>query len=214
MATTDPSLSNLAQSTLAIYERQAHSFDQLRSRDGREQAWIDRWLGLLPPASTLLDLGCGSGDPLAASLLARGHQVTGVDGAAAMLAIARDRYPTGHWLQADMRTMKLDTRFDGILAWNSSFHLDPDDQRALIPRLATHLAPGGAILMTVGPQAGEVMGTVGDESVYHASLAPETYRELLAAHHITVVAFVPEDPNCHGHSVLLAQHQPKQLLQT
>ena len=67
------------------------------------------------------------------------------------------------------------------------------------------LAPGGRLLLSVGPKAGEVTGTVEGAPVYHASLDAEDYRAILAAAGAPVETFVPEDPSCDYHSVLLAR---------
>jgi hypothetical protein len=40
-----------------------------------------------------------------------------------MIALARDRMPEQEWIVADMRRLALGRRFDGILAWDSYFHL-------------------------------------------------------------------------------------------
>jgi hypothetical protein len=41
---------------------------------------------------------------------------------------------------ADMRSLALDTRFDGILARDSYFFLTPDDQRRMSDVFARHAA--------------------------------------------------------------------------
>ncbi|MDF2997171.1 MAG: hypothetical protein K0R27_2808 [Xanthobacteraceae bacterium] len=51
-----------------------------------EGPWLDRFCNLMPSASAVLDIGCGSGLPIASELIRRGFEVTGVDGAATMLA--------------------------------------------------------------------------------------------------------------------------------
>src|SRR5690606_16926928 len=164
----------------------------------------DRFRALLPPGGRILDVGCGAGEPIAAYLAQAGHPVTGVDFAAPMLAIARRRLPRGDWRCADMRTLALSERFAGVVGWDSFFHLTADEQRGTLPRLAAHLAPGGALLLTVGPHAGEVTGRVGGDRVYHASLSPAEYERILAGLGLAIVRFVPEDPACGGRSVLLA----------
>ncbi len=58
--------------------------------------------------------------------------------------------------------------------------------------------------MTVGPADSEVLGTVGGEAVYHASLSPDGYARLLDASGLRIEAFVPEDAACAGHTVLFA----------
>ena len=204
MVDDDAELAALAAQTLAIYQRQAAHFDADRNPGLVERAWLERWLATVPAGGHLLDLGCGTGAPIARHLLGLGYRVTGVDGCAAMLERARDRLPTATWIHTDMRALDLAQRFDGIVAWDSVFHLPPDDQRALVPRLARHLVPGGALMLTVGPAAGEVVGRVGDEAVYHASLDPDDYRALFAQHGLQVVHFVTEDATCGGHSIVVA----------
>ena len=187
-----------------VYEANAAAWDARRSRALFERGWLDRFLAPLRPGAPVLDLGCGGGEPIARYLIERGFAVTGLDFAPAMLGIARARFPDHRWIEADMRDLDLEERFAGILGWDSFFHLTPDEQRALIPRLARHLEPGGTLLLTVGPEASEPIGQVEGEPVYHASLSPSEYRDRLAAAGLTVAAFAPEDAQAHGHSVLLA----------
>jgi ubiquinone/menaquinone biosynthesis C-methylase UbiE len=195
----------LASDTRAVYERNAQAFDRHRGRTLIERAWLDRFLALVPPRETILDLGCGTGEPIARYLIETGHAVLGADFAAPMLEIARQRLPEAAWVHADMRQLDLGRRFGGIVAWDSFFHLTRDEQRAVIPKLARHLLPQGALLLTVGPGDGEVTGTVEGESVYHASLSLEEYEKVLRGGGLAIVDFVAEDPGCGFHSVLLAK---------
>jgi len=188
----------------AVYEANAERWDAERSRHLFEGAWLDRFLAHLPKGGAVLDLGCGSGEPIACHLIAQGCAVTGVDFSPAMLALARQRFPNATWIEADMRSLDLGIRFAGIIAWDSFFHLDRDEQRELIPRLVRHLLPGGALLVTVGPEDGEAIGRVGDGAVFHASLSPAEYAERLDAVGLRIERFVANDPDCGGHSVMLA----------
>lgn len=198
-------LAALAAQTGEIYERNAERFDRERPRIFFEQPWIDRFASALPAGGRVLDLGCGAGEPIAGALIDAGFALTGFDIAPAMLALARRRFPGAGWVQGDMRTLALGGTFDGIIGWDSFFHLTQDEQRATLPRIARHLAPGGVLLLTVGPEAGEVTGHVGDDRVFHASLAEAEYRTILGASGITITAFVREDPGCDYHSLLLAR---------
>ncbi|MDJ1018416.1 MAG: methyltransferase domain-containing protein [Paracoccaceae bacterium] len=192
-------------STREVYERQAESYDAARSRAFFEARWLTAFGDALPRGGRVLDLGCGAGQPIAAWLIAEGFQLIGADFSEAMLALARARWPNGDWRVADMRALDFPDRFDGIVAWDSFFHLTPDEQRDCIPDLARHLAPGGRLLVTVGPKAGEVTGTVGGETVYHASLSPAEYAQRLEDAGLRMTAFVAEDPGCDLHTILMAQ---------
>lgn len=193
----------------ATYARQAAAWDRGRSRAFFERGWLERAAAGLAPGAAVLDLGCGAGEPVAGWMIAQGHALTGVDLTEEMLAIARARFPGADWIRADMRGLALGRRFDLIVAWDSFFHLAPGAQRAMFPVFAAHLAPGGRLLFTSGPAAGEVWGRVGDEAVYHASLAPEDYAALIASNGMDLRAFIAEDHECGGHSVWLARRRDR-----
>jgi hypothetical protein len=70
---------------------------------------------------------------------------------------------------------------------------------------AAHAGPTAALMFTSGPAHGEALGRFEGETLYHASLAQEEYRALLAARGFEVVAFVAEDPQSNGDTVWLAR---------
>ncbi|MEM7718614.1 MAG: class I SAM-dependent methyltransferase [Pseudomonadota bacterium] len=201
-------MTDLSAQTKAIYDRQAEAYDSARSRAFFEARWLARFGDGLPRNGRVLDLGCGTGKPIAAWLINEGFRLTGMDFSAKMLDIARGRWPDGDWREGDMRHLSLGLAFDGIIGWNSFYHLTPDEQRATLPRLADHLAPGGRLLVTVGARAGEVTGTVGEETVYHASLSPAEYTAALEDCGLLLTAFVAEDPGCQNHTILMAKKEP------
>lgn len=190
-----------------LYERHAEAWAglRLRTRGLQERGWLERFRAVLPPGGSVLDIGCGAGAPIAAWLAGQGFAVTGVDSSPAMIAMFRARLPSETGLVADMRRLVLGRRFDGLLAWDSFFHLDHDDQRRMFPVFRAHAAPGAALMFTSGPAHGEAMGVLEGEPLYHASLSPEEYRALLDGQGFDVVAHAAEDPDCGGHTVWLAR---------
>ncbi len=191
--------------TRAVYEDKADAFDKARSRALFEARWLARFTAALPQGAHILDLGCGTGEPIARWFLAEGFKVTGADYAEPMLDIARQRWPDGDWRQADMRALDLGQTFDGIICWNSFFHLTMDEQRACIPRLAEHLKPDGSLMLTVGPREGDVTGTVAGETVFHSSLSPAEYATILQDNGLRLTGFLAEDPETQAHTVLMAR---------
>lgn len=191
-----------------VYERQARTWDDQRSRALFERGWLDRLLAFTRPGDTVLDVGCGTGDPIARYIIDKGRRVVGVDFAASMLDIARVRFPNERWILADMRELDLGETFGAVIAWDSFFHLTADEQREVLPRLAAHVSPGGGLLVTVGPREGEAWGQVGGDPVFHASLSIEEYTGILDAAGLRLETFVPDDPSCARHSVLLAAAGP------
>jgi SAM-dependent methyltransferase len=191
-----------------FYERFASEWDRDRSKPGHglmERRYLDELTSKLSPGARILDLGCGTGEPMARDLNASSFDVTGVDAAPAMIAICRKRFPESTWIEADMRTLALGRRFDAIIAWDSFFHLNQDEQRAMFPILQRHVAPAGLLLFTSGPEAGAAIGTMYGEALFHASLAPDEYQRLLGSSGFQVLRHVIEDPTCGKHTIWLAQ---------
>lgn len=187
-----------------LYTRHATAWDTTRGRGTMERAWLDRFLDLVPMNGSVLDIGCGGGQPIAEYVMSKGRQLMGVDTSPPLVSLCRQRFPGAQFHVADMRTLSLATVFDGLLAWDSFFHLDADDQRTMFPIFARHAAPGAALMFTSGPAAGEAIGVFEGEPLYHASLDPAEYRELLAGNGFTVSAMVTEDESCGRHTVWLA----------
>jgi SAM-dependent methyltransferase len=187
-----------------LYQENAAAFDEMRGRSLFEKPWLDRFASLLPAGGTILDIGCGMGEPIAAYLISRGFRLTGCDSSPAMIALCRERFPNQEWIVGDMRALDLGRRFDGLIAWHSSFHLTQDDQRALFPRFAAHSAPGGHLMFTSGEDEGVRIGEWMGEPLYHASLAPDDYRRLLRENGFDVVDCRLRDPECGGATVWIA----------
>ena len=194
-----------ADNIVGLYDRNAALWDAARGRSLFEAAWLDRFLALVPDDGAILDIGCGSGEPIARHLVGRGYRVTGIDSSENLIALCRERMPRQAWRVADMRGLSLDERFHGLIAWDSFFHLTADDQRAMFPIFHAHARPGAVLMFTSGPAHGEAMGEFGGEPLFHASLDPGEYRILLAANDFEVVDFRPEDTDCGGHTVWLAR---------
>lgn len=191
----------------ALYERHATAWDSERGKQLFERGWLDRFQALLPQKAAVLDLGCGSGEPMAQYLNKSGYAVTGVDSSATMIGLCSARLPQATWIVADMRDLHLGRHFAGVIAWDSFFHLTQDDQRRMFSVFRDHVGPDGALMFTSGPAAGEAIGAYRGEPLYHASLDPAEYEALLDAHGFNVVRHVVEDPDCGGHTVWLAQRR-------
>ncbi|HVX56189.1 MAG TPA: class I SAM-dependent methyltransferase [Candidatus Saccharimonadales bacterium] len=196
-----------AERIIEIYERHADAWVDARLREGRfyERGWLDRFCALVSPGGPVLDMGCGAGEPIARYVSEHGHAVTGVDSSPAMIAKFRARLPGEQALVADMRALSLGRLFQGILAWDSFFHLCHEDQRRMFPVFRMHAAPGAALMFTSGPAYGEAMGRLEGEPLYHASLDAAEYRTLLDDAGFGIVATLAEDQTCGGRTVWLAQ---------
>ena len=190
-----------------LYERHADAWARAREHEATlyERGWLDRFCALIPPGGTILDLGCGTGEPIARNFSERGYAVTGIDSSPRMVELFQARLPSQQARVADMRTLALEQRFYGVLAWDSFFHLNHQDQRQMFTTFRAHVAPHGALMFTSGTTHGEAIGLLEGEPLYHASLDAAEYRQLLADAGFTVVTVAFKDHDCGGRTVWLAQ---------
>lgn len=133
------------------YDAIASSWDAARTGfSGRERDYVDTLLAGLPTPSCILDLGCGTGRPIAESILSKGHHVTGVDQAEALLDLARNRFPDATWIASSIETFVSATPYDAIVCWDALFHIDRAEHAGLFARFARMLRPRGRLMLTVG----------------------------------------------------------------
>jgi len=194
-----------AERIVGLYQRHAADWDLSRGRDLLEKPWLDRFLALLRPGAAILDIGCGSAEPISRYFIEQGSSVSGVDSSPALIDICKSRFPDQSWIVTDMRTLSLSRHFDGILAWDSFFHLCPEDQRQMFSIFRAHASSKAVLMFTSGPSHGEAIGTYLDEPLYHASLDEAEYRLLLDANGFHVLSYVADDPTCGRHTIWLAQ---------
>ena len=208
MTDRDPQAEARGAAAIAdIYERHAVRFDARRrsAKTFMEAGWMARFLALAAPEGRILDLGCGSGYPIAALLIDHGRQVEGVDIAQAMIALCRKTWPEQSWRVGDMRTVTLSGPYAGALAWHSSFHLPGLDQAHLIARIGAALAPGAPFMFTSGDGEGVAWGDMFGDRLFHASLAPEHFETALKEAGLEVIDRVFWDDSCGGASVWLTR---------
>ena len=189
----------------AAYNKIAGWFDRQRTRALIERPYLELLAQALHPEASILDLGCGTGEPILRFLVERGYRVLGVDASTAMIDIAGARFPGTRFVVCDMRQLAPDETFDAIIAWHSLFHLPHDGQRAMFATFAQCLRPGGMLMFTSGSEHGETWSENGGEILYHASLDLNEYRRLLAAHGFHVLQLVVDDGACGGATVWIAQ---------
>lgn len=188
------------------YHRRAEDYDRARSRSLMEAPYLDALVCELEPGAPILDLGCGTGEPIARYLVDAGFRVTGIDGAASMVELCRQRFAGHTFVQADMVDMPIGTTtYAAVVAWDSFFHLSGARQRLMFPRFQQLVRIGGRLLFTSGTRESEVTGTLCGEPLYHASLDTSEYRSQLADHGFRIVSHTVEDPNCGHHTIWLAE---------
>lgn len=189
------------------YEEIVEWYDDARAKNLMELEYLNFVVNAIPARGSILDLGCGTGEPIAKFFLEQGFHVTGVDGSQKMIELCKKRFPEAKWLVSDMRDIKLQQQFDAVFAWHSLFHLDYDSQRRMFKLINAHLKPDGLLVFTSGDAEGETWSNNGGQNLYHASLSANEYSALLQASSFKVLLHKVCDANCGDATVWIAKKE-------
>jgi SAM-dependent methyltransferase len=172
---------------------------------------VDRLCDRLPEGSSVLDVGCGTGIPLASHLVDRGFRIHGLDISPRMLEKARESIPGASFELADILSWTATRPYDGILAWDTLFHLPPREHLPALTNLHHALVPGGTALLTFGGSKGEIRSTMLGREFYYSSLSPEEYTEALERIGFDVVSLERDQPG-EEHIVIFAERRANEAL--
>jgi SAM-dependent methyltransferase len=174
------------------YDRIAETYRDWAARSPGEvrTRYTDLLLATLPPGAAVLELGCGTGQPVTRRLAERFH-VTGVDIAARHIALARAAIPQARFIQADMAALDFPPgSFDAVGAFYSIIHLPREEHADLLRRIAGWLRPGGLLVATMG--AGDTPAGVEADwlgaPMYWSHFDSTTNRRLVTAAGLDLVA--------------------------
>ena len=128
--------------------------------EGADLVGEARFMGaLLPPASRVLDAGCGPGR-VAAGLHDRGHSVVGVDLDETLIAAAQEDHDGPTFLVADLTTLRLadlgiTEPFAGaVLAGNVMAYVAPGTETSVLRSVARHVESDGPVVAGFGLDKG------------------------------------------------------------
>ena len=208
-----------------------NAYDQIAEQwhsQNRGQAYIDhvlRYVDLavkgLQPGARVLDLGCGTGTPVARHLVEKGFRVTGVDQSEKMLEIAKRQVPEAEFIHSDMITVQLPPGFGAAIAWDSIFHVERKHHSGIFHAIAASLEPDGRFLLSVGGSDGaasaedavapddlaaegftsEMFG----HTFFYSGYAPRITRGLLEAAGFEIEVWEIDDPTSRGHIAVIAR---------
>lgn len=129
----------------------AHEFIDARSNVGSEI--VRQWAKQLPAGGAVVDVGCGSGVPISATLIEEGFEVFAIDASPVLVGEFRHRFPSAEVVCESAETSRLFQRtFDGAVAIGLLFLLPAHDQHEVINRVARALRPGGRFLFSAPRQ--------------------------------------------------------------
>ncbi|MEV5966493.1 class I SAM-dependent methyltransferase [Kribbella sp. NPDC051952] len=194
------------------YDVLSTRYDEATGADTKYRSWIDELTARLEPGSRVLDVGCGSGVPIARELTAAGHHVTGVDISEVQIQRARELVPAAEFIRADATTLDFPPEsFDAVVSLYALIHIPLNEQQDLLKNIATWLKPGGWFLCTTGH--GEWTGTDdnwldGGVPMWWSHTDATTNKTWLTQAGLTVThqSFIPEAST--GHTLFWTQRPP------
>jgi SAM-dependent methyltransferase len=117
-----------------------------------------RFLSLIPPTGSIIDIGCGSGRD-AKVFSEMGYQVLGIDYSPNMIEIAKATAPLAHFQVQDIQSLDLDTAFDGAWANASLLHIPKSDIPRILAKIHGMLNPNGVFFLKLKKGEGEGLET-------------------------------------------------------
>ena len=198
------------------YDQIAEEWHQNFTRDARVErtlGYVDRVLAGLPTGARVLDLGCGTGNPIARHIIDRGFRVVGVDQSQKMLAIAKTVIPEAELIQADIIEVQLTEKFAAAIMWDSAFHIPRQHHAAIYQKVAEVLEPGGRMLLSVGGEGAESMDStfpgltsqMYGATFFYDGFDPTLARQLVEAAGFEIELWEVDDPTSHGHIAVIAR---------
>ena len=143
-------------------------FDSLNIRYEEEYAdnphlekTVREVIGMLEPGSKVLDVGCGTGIPVASMLAAAGMQVMGIDISQRMINIVQKQV-AGSFIKADMVRYEPSEVYDAVFVAFSHMQLSFQDLHSSMLKYAASLRDDGLLVMATVPSDNYVQ----DKSLY------------------------------------------------
>ena len=142
---------DLGEVVQAGYDQAVDQYESLEQADAKwpRSLWLADLERLLDPGSTVLDLGCATGVPVAARL-ALSYRVTGVDISPVQIEQASRNVPEGEFICADLQAVTFpDGNFDAVISFYTFDHVPRDQHTELLNRICGWLRPGGLMLLSI-----------------------------------------------------------------
>ena len=163
------------------YDKVAHGYAQLEGeKKWPRMRWLKILLTRLEPGSSVLDLGCGSGDPADVEI-SKAHKITGVDVSQVQINLARQNVPAGHFIHGDAGSVDFPpASFDAVVSFYTIEHIPRKEHEALLRHIHQWLRARGFLLFSMeADEYEDILGEWLDVPMFISSYKPETMKQLV-----------------------------------
>jgi cyclopropane fatty-acyl-phospholipid synthase-like methyltransferase len=168
------------------YNSIAEQWSEAREEQDISEVVVE-FAGKIKRGGKILDIGCGTGYPIAKYFSDNGFMVTGIDISEKLLQRAIDRnIKNAEFQLCDFFNFKPVEKYDGIIAFDSFFHFEKEKQDKIYAMVSGWMEKGSRILFTHGNRDGEISGTMFGETFYYSALETEHVHTLLKESNIEV----------------------------
>jgi cyclopropane fatty-acyl-phospholipid synthase-like methyltransferase len=163
------------------YDQVAHEYARLEGElEWPRMRWLRKLLNGLEPGSSVLDLGCGSGDPADVEI-SREHQVTGVDISQTQLNLAQQNVPAGCFIHGDAGSIEFPPGcFDAVVSFYTLEHIPRQEHKTVLRRIYKWLRDGGFLLISIeAADFDDVMGEWLGVPMFFSCYDPDTMKKMV-----------------------------------
>lgn len=168
------------------YNKIAEQWNEHRQKSSINPCIVD-FAARIKPNGAILDIGCGTGYPIAQYLSQQGFAVTGIDNSRNMINKAIDQHlPNAKFLLCDFFDFTPVEAYDAIIAFDSFFHFPMERQREIYQKVSGWMNTGAYLLFTHGKREDEIKGFMYEEPFYYSALHTRDVHTLLSDSGLTV----------------------------
>ena len=172
----------------------------------RQRRYVELILEGLERGARVLDVGCGTGRPVAEYLIARGFRVVGLDSSEGMLEVARRAVPEAEFFTGDMAEAEFGGGFAAAVVWDSLFHVPRARHADVFRKLHAALMPAGRLLLSSGGTGAEgFTSEMYGQTFFYSGFAPEQTLALLEGAGFEIELCEVDDPSSRGHVAIVAR---------
>jgi cyclopropane fatty-acyl-phospholipid synthase-like methyltransferase len=189
----------------AGYDKAAQAYQSGRDQFKNEK-YLQKLTDLLVPNSTVLDVGCGSGKPVASFLVSAGHKVIGLDISEKQIELAKQNVPSASFKVRDMSALKQgEFAVDAIVSFYAIFHIPREEHTELLKKFNSFLTSGGLLLITMGSSAWQGNEQFFGVEMYWSHYGKETNVQIVQESGFEILLDEIDETGGEKHQVILAR---------